>query len=119
MVYRWRTGGVAWLLHRLSGLALAAYLPMHIWVNHHLSVGPGEYDRVMRFLATPWFRVLETGLWAVILYHTLNGVRVVVIDLGPGVRHQKALFWVVMGLAFVFWVWGSLALLGPVIAGGA
>jgi succinate dehydrogenase/fumarate reductase cytochrome b subunit len=55
----------------------------------------------------------------VILYHTLNGVRVVVIDLGPGVRHQKALFWVVLGLAFVFWVWGSLALLGPMIAGGA
>lgn len=119
MLYRWRTGGIAWLLHRLSGLALAAYLPMHIWVNHHLSVGPEQYNRVMGFLATPWFRVLETGLWAVILYHTLNGLRVVWIDLGPGVRYQKVLFWAVMGLALVFWLLGSVALLRPLIAGGA
>jgi succinate dehydrogenase / fumarate reductase cytochrome b subunit len=120
MMYRWRTGGVAWLLHRLSGLALAAYLPLHVWVNHHLSVGPERYDEVMRFLHTPLFRVLECGLWGVILYHALNGVRVVLIDLGIGVtlRGQKVLFWAAMVLAAVFWVWGSVGLVGSLVTGG-
>ncbi|MEW6440570.1 MAG: succinate dehydrogenase, cytochrome b556 subunit [bacterium] len=121
MMYKWRTGAIAWLLHRLSGLALAAYLPMHIWVNHHLAQGPESYNRTMSVLASPLFRTLEIGLWAAILYHALNGLRVVAIDLGPGVglKAQKILFYAVVVLVFIFWVWGSVGLLGPVFERGA
>ena len=116
-MYRWKTGAIAWLLHRLSGLCLAAYLPLHIWVNHHLAMGPESYNRVMHVLAMPFFRVLETGLWAVILYHTLNGIRILLIDLGPGVRYQKQLFWLVIILSAVFWGIGSAGLLLPLLGG--
>ena len=106
-MYRWRTGGIAWLLHRLSGVALAAYLPMHIWVNHHLSQGPEQYNEIMRILAMPVFKILEVGLWGVILYHTLNGIRILLIDLGPGVKYQKQLFWAVVIAGVIFWGAGS------------
>jgi succinate dehydrogenase / fumarate reductase cytochrome b subunit len=107
MIYRWRTGAIAWLLHRLSGLALAAYLPMHIWVNHHLARGPEEYNRVMRILAMPAFKILEVGLWGIILYHTMNGIRILLIDLGPGLKYQKQLFWAVVIVGLILWGAGS------------
>jgi len=110
MMYRWRTGAIAWLLHRLSGLALAAYLPVHIWVNHHIAKSPEQYDRVMSVLALPVFKALEIGLWGVILYHTLNGMRILLIDLGPGVRYQKHLFWLVVVVGIFLWVVGGYPL---------
>ncbi len=110
MMYRWRTGAIAWLLHRLSGIALALYLPVHVWVNHHIARGEDQYNQIMKLLALPIFKILEVGLWGVILYHTLNGLRILLIDLGPGVKYQKQLFWAVVAIGLVLWMIGSYPL---------
>ncbi len=94
--YRGRTGFWAFILHRLSGLLLLFYLTLHIWVTHHLSWGEEEFDRIMEFLSSPLFKFLEIGLLGVILYHGLNGLRVILIDLGLGIEKQKLVFWLLM-----------------------
>jgi succinate dehydrogenase / fumarate reductase cytochrome b subunit len=98
--YRIHLGTLAWILHRLSGLALIFYLLLHIWVIHHLIVGDKSFDGVMEFLSTPLFKFLEIGLIGVIMYHLFNGLRVTLIDMGVLVERQKLLF----GICVVLWL---------------
>ena len=93
MIYRWRTGAIAWLFHRISGLALTFYLVMHIWVTHHVAQGPESFNRIMARLSTLPFKFVEIALLAAIVYHTFNGIRILVIDFAQGSKVHKPLFW--------------------------
>ena len=73
-------GSWAWIIHRLSGLLLTFYLTLHLWVVNTLTQGPDTFNRVMNFLSSPLFKYLEVGLWAVILFHAFNGVRIIIVD---------------------------------------
>jgi len=111
--YRIHLGTAAWILHRLSGLALILYLLTHIWVIHHLIVVEkgaekgASFDTVMQFFNNPLFKALEIGLVGVILYHLWNGLRVTLVDIGVMVEKQKQVF----GVAVVLWLasWGVVA----------
>jgi succinate dehydrogenase / fumarate reductase, cytochrome b subunit len=104
--YRMRTGTWAFVLHRLSGLGLLAYLPLHIWVTGSLVGRTGEFDRYMAFLDRPLFHFLEWGLFGVVLYHALNGLRVIALDAGwwAGLPGQKRLFWALIGAGAAAWM---------------
>ena len=103
MSYRWHTGSVAWILHRLSGVALTLYLVIHIWVIHHIGQGPEAFNAIMGKVQTPFFKLLEIGLLGTVLYHSFNGFRILLFDLGVGIKQQKQIFWgtVVVGLLFL------------------
>jgi succinate dehydrogenase / fumarate reductase cytochrome b subunit len=102
MGYRWHTGSVAWILHRLSGVALTFYLVLHVWVIHHIGQGPEAFNQIMGKVQTPFFKILELGLLGTVLYHAFNGFRILLFDLGVGIKKQKQIFWgaVVVGLLF-------------------
>lgn len=82
----------AWLLHRVSGLALVFYLLLHIFVISSSIRGKGSFDEVLGALQTPVFVVLDLFLLLAAAFHALNGIRIVLFDLGVGVRRQKAFF---------------------------
>ena len=108
--YRWGEGIWAHVFHRLSGIALVVYLSMHIWVVHNLQKGPGVYDRLMETLRSPLFRVGEAFLLAAVLYHGLNGMRLVVMDAGIGIRAHRATYWAVFGVCAVLGIAGGIVL---------
>jgi succinate dehydrogenase / fumarate reductase cytochrome b subunit len=91
----------AFWLHRLSGLAIAFYLLMHILVISTVVGGTGNFNEAMKFLKAPLFVLLEMGLVAVILIHGLNGLRIVLFDLGYGVKMQKQIFIALMVIAVI------------------
>ena len=91
----------AFWLHRLSGLAIAFYLLMHILVISTVVGGTGNFNEAMKFLKAPLFVLLEMGLVAVILIHGFNGVRIVLFDLGYGVKKQKQIFIGLMVIAVI------------------
>lgn len=107
-------GSWAWILHRLSGLALIFYLTLHIWVINTLTKGPDQFTKVMDFLGSPLFKVLEVGLWGVILFHAFNGIRIVVVDFFKGSLYHKKLFFALIVIAFLMWAAGSYMLLSHV-----
>jgi len=109
------TGSWAWILHRLSGLALIFYLSAHIWVISTISKGPEGFNRVMEMLASPLFKILEVGLWGVILFHAFNGIRIVLVDFTKGSLYHKKLFFIMIFIAFVLWVGGSYMLLSHLV----
>jgi len=107
-------GSWAWLLHRLSGLALIFYLTLHIWVISHLARGAESFNAMMDFLNSPLFKLLEVGLWGVILFHAFNGVRVIVVDFFHGALAQKKLFLFLIAIAFLLWASGSAMILAHI-----
>jgi len=64
----------------------------------HLSGGK-SLDSAFKMFDKPFFRLLDFVLVAAVLYHGLNGVRVVLMDLGYGIKRHKAVFWVCMAVA--------------------
>ena len=107
-------GSWAWIFHRLSGLALIFYLTLHIWVVNTLTMGPEEFNGVMGFLSSPVFKFLEVGLWAAILFHAFNGVRIVIVDFSNASLIHKRLFGFLIGIAFIMWVIGSYFLIAHI-----
>ena len=79
MRYRVKTGMAAWLLHRITGLGLVVYLVLHINVTSSLN-DPAYFNQVMGFLGSPLFRFLEVGLLGCVIYHAINGIRIVWVD---------------------------------------
>ena len=110
MFYRWHVGTVAWVLHRLSGALIVFYLVLHIWVMSFLQKGPESFNRVMHLLENPLFKLLEIGLLGVVIYHSLNGIRLVILDLGYGMAHQKKMFWAVVVVGIAIFILGAVPL---------
>jgi succinate dehydrogenase / fumarate reductase cytochrome b subunit len=104
MMYRWHAGYVAWLLNRVTGVLITLYLVLHVWVIHNLAHGPQQYARVMSFLNSRCFMLMELGLIGVVLYHMLNGIRVVLADFAGVVKPHKTTFWLAMGLGVVLYI---------------
>jgi succinate dehydrogenase cytochrome b subunit len=88
-----RTGTAAWLLQRLSGLFLTLYLIVHIFVIGTAVQGQDKFDDLLSTFDNTPFLILDAGLVGVVAFHALNGVRLVLLDFGIGLRLQKLLFW--------------------------
>ncbi len=105
----------AFWLHRLSGLAIALYLMMHVLVISTVVGGSGNFNAAMTTLKAPIFVLLEMGLLACILIHGFNGVRIVLFDLGYGVKKQKEIFIGMMVLAVIPFVIGFIIALPHIL----
>lgn len=94
---RWRefTAGMwAWIFHKFTGWVLIGYLFTHIAVLSTATVGSGAYTETIQALESLVIvRVLEVGLLAVAVFHILNGVRLLMIDLGVGLDAQDKSFY--------------------------
>ncbi len=96
----YRIGTWAYVLHRLTGLALVAYLFIHMWVISFAAVrwGGFSFEQVMALLRTPPFLVFDLGLLGILLFHGLNGLRILLFDTGIGIRVQREIFWAVAAI---------------------
>jgi succinate dehydrogenase / fumarate reductase, cytochrome b subunit len=98
-LYKGKEGQWSWFLHRVTGVGVLLFLFAHILDTMLVGWGPDVYNKVISVYAHPVFRTMEVGLFAAVLYHALNGLRIVLIDFWPGaVRHHKQIFYVTMTL---------------------
>ncbi|MFH1483156.1 MAG: succinate dehydrogenase, cytochrome b556 subunit, partial [Chloroflexota bacterium] len=97
---RYAVGAWAFSLHRIAGVTIATYGLAHIIVISFASWG-GPFESIMRLFQSPPFLLAELLLMAAILFHALNGFRIILFDLGIGIERQKGLFWGLMALGVV------------------
>jgi succinate dehydrogenase / fumarate reductase cytochrome b subunit len=100
----WKATGMwAWVLFRISGLVLVFYLFVHIGVISTARFGEGgkTLDSIMKFFESPAAILLDLLLVWAVLYHALNGVRIVLMDFGIGIKQHKVIFWIVMAIAVI------------------
>jgi fumarate reductase subunit D len=73
----------AFLLHRVSGLALALFLPLHFWALGTALSGAEAFDAFLRFTDAPAVKVAEWGLVVLLTLHLVGGVRLLLIEFLP------------------------------------
>ncbi|OHV04748.1 succinate dehydrogenase, cytochrome b556 subunit [Mycobacterium talmoniae] len=84
----------AWVLHRITGATIFFFLFVHVLDTALVRVGPQAYNEVIATYKTPIVGLMELGLVAAVLFHALNGVRVILIDFwAQGPRYQKLMLW--------------------------
>jgi succinate dehydrogenase / fumarate reductase cytochrome b subunit len=103
-------GKLAFMLHRLSGIGLVAYLYLHLLLLNKLRQGPAAWDGFVQVMRSPLVLVLDGILLFGILIHGLNGLRLTLIGFGTFLRWQRVLFWFNLALAIVLTIWGLLAM---------
>jgi succinate dehydrogenase / fumarate reductase cytochrome b subunit len=87
-----RLGGWAFILNRLTGLGVLAYLFLHLIVLSLLARGPSAWDGFVSIAASPLFLCFDVVLIFGLLFHGLNGIRVTLVGFGLVVDRQRAMF---------------------------
>ena len=101
-LYRGKVGMWSWVLHRITGVAIFFFLLVHVLDTSLVRLSPEAYNAVINTYKTPIIGLAELGLVAAILYHALNGLRIILIDFWrKGVKYQNVMWWVVVAIAFV------------------
>jgi succinate dehydrogenase / fumarate reductase cytochrome b subunit len=86
----------SWVLHRITGATIFFFLFVHVLDTALVRAGPQTYDEVIETYKTPIVGLMEFGLVAAVLYHALNGVRIILIDFwSQGPLYQRLMLWVV------------------------
>ena len=123
-------GMYAWLFQRITGLCLLIYVFIHMSIISLMLLDPfletggagilyntvvhamnqnlfdTGIDLLNHMLSLGFF--MDAGIMALGIYHGANGVRVVLFDLGIGIRSQKKVFWIFLVLGVISWVLGLL-----------
>ena len=99
--YRGSEGMLAWAFHRVSGVAIWAFILLHVLDIWLVGVNPTLYDEVLVVYASPVGRVLESLLGAALLYHALNGLRIIIMDFWPSMTRYHRQLWYANWVLFV------------------
>lgn len=109
-------GTLAYVFHRLTGIILAGYLFLHIWVISSSTISPAAFDVRLGTFNSPLFLALDAALLAAASFHAFNGLRIIFFDLGVGIKRQKLSFVTALMLTAVIVVLAA-ELLIPVFFG--
>ena len=113
IAYRGKAGMWAWVLNRITGLAVVLFLYVHVADTFLIGFGPDVYNEVMGLYRAPVVRFLEVGLVAAVLYHGLNGIRVMLINFWePATRIERQLFYGVVALTLIILVPTAIIMIG-------
>lgn len=98
-LYKGSPGQWSWIAHRITGIAVTLFLFAHIVDTAVVGWGPEAYDRVTSVYHNWVVKLLELGLVAAVLYHAINGMKLLILDFWPSTtRHFKAMSLVSTGL---------------------
>ena len=90
-VYKGHEGQWSWMFHRITGVAVILYLFAHIVDTALVGWGPEAYNRVTDAYKNPAVHVLELGLVLAVLFHSINGIKITLIDFFPSLAgHIRA-----------------------------
>ena len=104
-LYRGRDGMWSWVLHRIAGVAIFFFLFAHVVDTAMVRVSPEVYNQAVETYKNPVVGLFEVGLVGAVLFHALNGVRIVLVDFWEkGPRYQRHLGYGVGTLFVVLFV---------------
>ena len=117
-LYKGGVGQWSWILHRITGVAVLIFLFTHILDTALIMVWPVWYNRIIAIYRMPVFGLMEIGLFAAVLYHSLNGVRITIVDFWPASTvHYKRMFYIEMGIFFLVFLPVGWIMLGHALQG--
>lgn len=112
-VYWGDPGQYAWVLHRATGIGVLFFLLVHIIDIALIGLGKDLYNETVSFYGTPFLIPMEIALVGAVIYHSLNGIRIVLIDFwkAGGVRLERPLWYAMMGLTVLLTIPSGIIIL--------
>jgi fumarate reductase subunit D len=80
LAHRMRPLWIAAMVHRLSGLALAVFLPFHFLTLGLAISGEARLESFLRWSDQPLVKLSEAALLGVLAVHMLGGLRLLVLE---------------------------------------
>lgn len=105
------TGFVSFVLRRFTGVALVIYLLIHMWVIGSINSGADAFNDRMEFLGSPFFRLMEIGLLAAVIYHGFDGIRLLIVHYFDVTEYRKSLFYAAFAVSVILTIVGGLPIL--------
>ena len=105
--YNGREGHWAFILHRVSGLAILLFVAIHVVDTSWVYFWPAGYTEAIELYGSLFFLLSEYALFAAIVYHAINGLNIILRDTFPNWwnKHlQPNSFWKVMVLSVLCWL---------------
>ncbi|MCA9932887.1 MAG: succinate dehydrogenase, cytochrome b556 subunit [Ardenticatenaceae bacterium] len=112
------TGFFSFVLRRVTGVALALYLFLHMWVIGSVNQGAEAFDARLATVQSPLFKFLEIALLAAVIYHAIDGIRLLIVHYFDVAEYRKSLFYAVMVVSVLLGIAGGLPMLLFAINGG-
>lgn len=78
-----------WAAHRITGLLLLIFILFHLSTLSTIFRGEVAYNRILSFMESPVMKVAEIMLLWVVLFHSLNGCRLILFNLFPTINHKR------------------------------
>ncbi len=114
--YRGGIGQWSWAAHRITGVGVVAFLFGHIVDTFAAGFGPELYNETISLYKQWWFMPFEVLLVGAVLFHALNGLRIILFDFWPGLAlKQKAFAYVELVLFLAGFVPAAIFMLRPAI----
>ncbi len=111
-LYRGREGMWSWVAHRITGVLTFFFLFAHVLDTALVRVSPESYDLVIDTYKNPFVNLMEVGLVGAVLFHALNGLRIIAIDFWErGPRVQRQMLWAIVAVWVVVMVPGTFFML--------
>ncbi len=100
--YKGGVGQWSWAAHRVTGVAVLAFLFGHILDTFAVGFGPELYDETISLYQQWWFKPFEVGLIAAVVFHAFNGLRIIIFDFWPKMAlHQKRFAYAQFALSLI------------------
>ena len=87
--YRGAIGQWSWVLHRLTGLGVVLFLTLHVIDTSWAVFYPEKYVEAIATYQSPLFTLGEFALVAAVVYHAINGLRIILLDYRPHLWHLQ------------------------------
>lgn len=111
-LYRGREGMWSWVAHRVTGVLVFFFLFAHVLDTALVRVSPNDYDLVVDTYKHPFVTLMEVGLVGAVLFHALNGIRVMLVDFWEkGAKYQRVMLWTVLGVWIAVMIPGAYFML--------
>jgi len=91
----------AFLVHRLSGVLLALFIPLHFWVLGQALHGEARLESFLRWSDQPLVKFAETVLVLLLAAHMTGGLRLLALEFLAWRDWQKGLLAAAAGVTLV------------------
>jgi succinate dehydrogenase / fumarate reductase cytochrome b subunit len=123
-IYRGGEGMWSWVAHRITGVLTFFFLFAHVLDTALVRVSPESYNTVIETYKNPLVNLLEVGLVGAVLFHALNGIRIMTVDFwSKGPKYQRLMLWIVLAVWVVVMIPGVYFMLerniSRIFGGGA
>ena len=117
-IYKGKSGQWSFVAHRVTGFLVFMFLLLHIVDVSLVNIAAELYNTVHELYGNVLLRLFEVGLLFALLFHSMNGLRIVLVDFFPGViRREKMLSGMVVFVTLAAGIPGAVVILWPFIDG--